>query len=633
MCAIAGIINHHATPDVERIVRKMCNQQAHRGPDGSGFFCNDEIAFGHRRLAIIDPAHGAQPITNEDGSVVVILNGEIYNYRKLRQELEKRGHEFKTDTDTEVIVHLYEELGSECVGMLDGMFAFAVYNSRTRRVLLARDRMGKKPLLYFMTGDTLIFASELNALRCHPQMPRELDETAISDFLSLHYIPCPNTVYRNVRKLPPAHQLELRFPEGTVSIRSYWHLDYSLKQNELSFDDAAHELRRLVERAVEKRLMTDVPLGTFLSGGLDSTIVAGLAARFRAPAETDAFTIGFEVAAYDERKWASAAARSINSRTGGKLRHFEQVVDPCDFALLEKLAAHYGEPYADASMLPTYLLSRFAREHITVALSGDGADEVFSGYERYLAMRYAARVDALPGPVRKLLFHVLVQTLPDRGERTLLGRTRRLLHMLASRPERRYFDMLDHCPNPMKQALFGERLRGVLQHDSAELFDSLQWELTSANRFERLAELDLHAYLANDILPKVDIASMAASLEVRSPFLDREVVEFAAKLPFDYKLHGRNRKRILKAAFADLVPPELAERPKKGFGVPVSLWLRGEWRDLAATELFEGTLVSDGFIQPKTLHTLWAAHQSGRRDHGYLLWGLLILSMFLNRNK
>ncbi len=631
MCGIAGIINHHADPQVEPVIRAMTAALVHRGPDGDGFLINDDIALGHRRLAVIDLTGGKQPMLNEDGTIAVVLNGEIYNYQVLRRELEARGHRFSTNTDTEVVVHLYEELGSECVAMLEGMFAFAVYNRLTRRVLLARDRMGKKPLYYYMAGDTLVFGSELSALRANPSMPTTLDDNAISDYLSMHYIPSPNTIYRNVRKLPPAHQLEFRMNDGTISIRGYWHLDFSLK-SEISFPDAKAELRELVTKAVEKRLMADVPCGSFLSGGLDSSIITAVMAKLRGDAPTDAFTIGFDEESYDERQFANLAGDAINHNVNGRLRTFQEVVNPCDFSLVEKLTMHFGEPFADASMLPTYLLSRFARSRITVALSGDGADEVFAGYERYLAMKYAARFDLLPSLVRKPLFALGGTLIPDLGERTFCGRFRRLLKVVGNVPGKRYHQLLDRCPEPYRKSLIGDRLRSIETRKASEFFDSQQWELTASNPLEQLSELDLHTYLPNDILPKMDIASMAASLEVRSPFLDREIVEFAARLPWNYKLSGSSRKHILKEAFADLLPPEIVNRRKSGFGVPVAIWLRGEWKVQAEELLFDGKLIQDGFINGKALHSLWSSHQSGLHDYGYPLWGLMILSMFLNRN-
>ncbi len=630
MCGISGIINHHAGPDAEPFLRTMCDELRHRGPDGEGYFCDADVALGHRRLAVIDVAGGAQPISGENGEVTVVLNGEIYNYKELRKVLEERGHCFRTETDAEVVVHLYEELGPGCVPMLDGMFSLAVYNSRTRRALLARDRFGKKPLFYFMSGDTLVFASELAALARHPGMPRELDPDAVSDYFSFLCVPGPNTIYRNVRKLAPAHLLELRLNDGTVSIRSYWHLDYSLKQ-EIPFDEAAAELRRLLEKAVEKRLMADVPVGTFLSGGIDSTIVTALAVKLRGE-PTPAFTIGFNNPRYDEREAARSAAAAIEARNPGRLLTREKVVEPCDFGLLEELVRHFGEPFADASMLPTALLACFAHGEITVALSGDGADEVFSGYDRYLAMRCSFRADLLPELLRRPLCRIAAAALPDCGERSFSGRLRRLMHVFATPAGRRYFALMDRAPQTLKNRLFGERLEAAAKRRSIEAFESIQWELSASDRVERLSELDLRTYLPNDILPKADICSMAASLEVRSPFLDREVVEFAAKLPQSYKLSGGSRKHILKAACSDLLAADQTRRGKRGFGVPVADWLRGPWKRKAEEALFESQLCLDGYFREDAVRSLWRDHQSGRRDRSYQLWSLLIFSLFLNNN-
>ncbi|MBS1371680.1 MAG: asparagine synthase (glutamine-hydrolyzing) [Lentisphaeria bacterium] len=631
MCGIAGIVNHRGDPAAGEIIAAMNAAQTHRGPDASGTYFDDQVALGHRRLSVIDLENGNQPFTNEDGTVVAVFNGEIYNFRRLRDELTARGHTFRSSADTEVIVHLYEELGGECTRLLEGMFAFAVYNAKTRRLLLARDRLGQKPLLYFMTNGTLVFASEFPALKCHPEMPAELDVNAVSDYLSFQYVPGPGTIYRNVHKLAPGHQLEFRLNDCTTSIRSYWRLDYSLKLTE-PFEEAARTLRNLVEKSVERRLVADVPVGTFLSGGVDSTIITAVAAAKRHPGKTNAYTIGFSDAKYDERPFASKAADSINRRIGGGLLQREQVVDAGDFTLLEKLCAHCGEPYADASILPTALLSEFAASEVRVALSGDGADEVFCGYERYLALRYASRFSLLPGFLQRPLLSTAGALVPDGGERTVSGRLRRFLRVMAAAPEQRYFTLLDRCGMPLKRALFGEKLRSAANRNSAELFDSLQWELTSADRTERLSELDLHTYLPGDILTKVDIASMAYSLEVRSPFFDREVVEFAARLPLSCKLHGSKRKHILCEAFKDLLPREIVNRPKKGFGVPVASYLRGEWHNLAEQALFDGKLCGDGYFRRETVMGLWKEHESEKRDHSYLLWSLLIFSLFLERN-
>lgn len=631
MCGIAGIVNHRGDPAAGEIIAAMNAALVHRGPDASGIYLDEQVAFGHRRLSILDLENGTQPFKNEDGSVIAVFNGEIYNFRRLRDELTARGHTFRSATDTEVIVHLYEELGGECVRLLEGMFAFAVYNAKTRRLLLARDRLGQKPLLYFMTNGTLVFASEFSALKCHPKMPTELDVNAVSDYLSFQYIPGPGTIYRNVHKLAPGHQLEFRLNEGTTSIRSYWHLDHSLKLTE-PFDEAARTLRGLVEKSVERRLMADVPVGTFLSGGIDSTIITAIAASKRLPEKTNAYTIGFNETKYDERTFAARAASAINQRTGGRIVHMERVVNPGDFTLLEKLCAHCGEPYADASILPTARLSEFAASGVKVALSGDGADEIFCGYERYLALRWASRFSLLPGFLQRPLLKAASGLIPDGGERTLSGRLRRFLRVMAATKEQRYFTLLDRCGASLKQTLFGEKLRAAANRNSAELFDALQWELTSVNQIERLSEIDMHTYLPGDILTKVDIASMMYSLEVRSPFLDREVVEFAARLPLSYKLRGTKRKRILCEAFKDVLPREISGRAKKGFGVPVAAWLRRDWRSAAEQALFDGKLCNGEYFRRETVESLWKEHLSGKRDYSYLLWNLLIFSLFLERN-
>ena len=404
MCAISGIVNTHGSDGVEAILQKMIAAQVHRGPDESGSYIDDDIAFGHARLSVIDPENGKQPMVSSTGSIVMIANGEIYNFQQIKEKLSVRGHKFLTGSDSECIIHMYEEYGDECINHLDGMFAFALFDLKRRKLLLGRDRLGQKPLLYFMSGDMLIFASEFAGLMAHPSFPEELDKRALSDYLSLQYIPQPDTAFLRVRKLPPGHLLTMNLETGNISIRCYWQPDYSLKNSGLSLNAATAELRKLVEKAVEKRLVSDVPLGTFLSGGVDSCIVTGIAAKLLYPAPCDAFTAGFGVAQYDERAAAKESAAVINRFSGGNLRCHEQEIKPDDFDLLEKLSAHFGEPFADASALPFFLLSRFARKHIKVALAGDGADEIFAGYERYLAMCYAEKAYWMPLPVRKALF-------------------------------------------------------------------------------------------------------------------------------------------------------------------------------------------------------------------------------------
>ncbi len=630
MCAITGIINHHAFPGIERLLREMTDAQAHRGPDDDGFFIDQDVALGHRRLAVISPETGHQPIFNEDGTVVAILNGEIYNHLELRHKLQQKGHCFTTESDTEALVHLYEEFGDSFVSRLQGMFAFAIYDHHNRRLLLARDRLGQKPLFYFVSHETLVFASELSGLLVHPAMEKELDITAISDYLSLLYIPEPKTIYRHVHRLPPACTMTFSIDNPQPIIQPYWLLDFSHKAPHINFQDAAAQLRTLVENAVRKRMIADVPLGVFLSGGLDSAIIAAIAAKIRAPEACDAYTIGFADASYDERAAARATATAISHLPGVNLRHHELEVAPSDFDLLRKLIRHFGQPFADASMLPTFLLSQFTRTGLTVALSGDGADEIFGGYERYIAMQMFQSSQHFPLSLRRS-FAALTNLLPDSGERTFCGRLRRLSRLFAHTKENAYFSLLDRCPASIRQNIFGPRLHEAM--NNALPFSEVEKTLTSKDLTEQCSELDIHNYMPGDVLTKVDIASMACALEVRSPFLDHELVEFAATLPWNFKLHGNNRKHILKAAFTDLLPSEILNRRKRGFGIPLAAWLRTTWRKQSEEALFESPLISEGFIERKPLAEIWNDHQSAHSDYSYLLWTLLMLSLFLEEYK
>ncbi len=628
MCSIAGVIGHADTGVARAVVADMNRCQSHRGPDGSGIaVCGPAAVLGHRRLAIIDPDGGAQPMTNESGTVTIVCNGEIYNHNELRRKLTARGHRFNSRCDSEILPHLYEEYGDDFAAMLSGMFAFALYDADRDRLLLGRDRAGQKPLHYFVRDGQLVFASELAALKCHPRFPAELDPKAVSEYLSLLFVPAPRTIYAHVQIVAPAHILVFDAATGTMTGKRYWHPDWS-RRTGLSFADAAIHLRDLTRCAVRDRLMADMPLSVFLSGGVDSAVIAALTTRERMPEPTNAFTIGFDTGAYDERSAAGRTADFIRANTGQALIPHVRVVDPGDFSILTDLAAHFGQPYADASMLPTALLSRFAREKSTLALSGDAADELFAGYERYLACRLAAHFDRLPESLRRPLFRALAHGLPNRGERTLPGRLRRLLRLLAEPAGRRYFATLDRCDAAVKNQIAGERLRDAAACDTAAAFAI---DLTASTLVGRCQETDFHCYLPSDILPKVDIASMGAALEVRSPFLDHRIIEFAASLPDEWKLHGRQRKYIFRHAFAGLVPDSLWDAPKKGFGVPVAQWLRERWREPAREHLFSGALTD--WIDPAALQSLWQQHQSGRGDQSYLLFALLMLAIFLEHEK
>ena len=627
MCGIAGIINHSGCFSEDEILNAMCGSMRHRGPDGHGRYAAPGVLLGHRRLAVIDLAGGAQPLYSEDKSLVLVINGEIYNFRELRGELESKGHTFATSSDSEVLLHLYEDLGVSFVSRLDGMFAFALYDTLKKQLILGRDNMGKKPLYYFFNGATLVFASELAALKCHPAFPRELDHDALADYFSLLYVPQPGTVYKSVRALPPGHIMTFDCATAQQKLSPFWKADFSHKITG-SKEELAEELRRLVFKAVEKRLAADVPTGVFLSGGIDSNITAAVAAKLLQGQSCRAFTVGFSDAAYDERELARKGGAFISSQNGGNLLHRFREVETGDFSLLQELTSHCGQPYADSSILPTALLSSFAREEITVALSGDGADELFGGYERYLAMALAEKFTRIPFALRRGALGA-VSLLPEGGERSFSGRLRRFLRISCAPENERYFAIIDRCTENMRRTLFTPAFRNSLSRTGAESFHFHTGALTTPCPRERFSETDIATYLPGDILPKADISSMANALEVRSPFLDRDVVKFATALPWELKLAGKVRKSLLKEAFKDMIAPEILHAPKKGFGVPVASLLRNKWRNAASEILFDTALSGTGIINPAAVSTLWNQHLSGKKDHSYILWELLVFGLFL----
>lgn len=622
MCGISGTINLDGRPASEAELSAMNLAQAHRGPDGEGVWTSGAVGLAHRRLSIIDVGGGAQPLSNEDGSVWITFNGEIYNFKELRAELEGKGHVFKTQTDTEAIVHLYEEAGAACVGRLNGMFAFAIFDVKRRSLLLARDRAGKKPLLYFHGPARFAFASEMEALRKAEGFPDKLNFRGIHDYFSLQYIPCPATAYEGVFKLPPGHLLEISLDGKAPSVRRWWSCRYDEKRD-IGYGDAKAHLRELVEDSVRRRMISDVPLGAFLSGGLDSTIVAGVMSKVSGrPVKT--FTIGFDVEGYDERPFAKAAAAKFATA------HHERLVDPADFAAVEMLVRRCGEPYADSSILPTYLLSRFTRENVTVALSGDGADELFAGYYRYLAFKLASFADMIPAAIRRRIGEASSLIPSGANERTRAGKAKRFLKSVSSEPDRRYFEIISRFDQDLKIELYGDRF-GVeeILPDTSAFIKGLYSAATARDPVEKLMECDFLSYLPDDILAKVDIASMACSLEVRSPFLDYRIIEFAASLPIKFKQDGATRKKILAETFADMLPQETARRPKLGFGVPVADWFRGAWNAILKERLLDGRAVRNSFLKKDAVENLISSHSNGSSDNSYPLWALLVFELWL----
>ena len=563
----------------------------HRGPDDGSTDSYGRCLLGHQRLIVVDPEAGYQPVQNERGDVTAVFNGELYNFPELRASLS--GHKVRGRGDTPVIPHLYEEHGPAFVKRLHGMFALALWDAPRARLVLARDRVGKKPLLYTRLADgTFAFASELKALLQLP-VARELDRAAVDAYLALGYVPGDGTGLVGVRRLPPGHLLVLE--AGSERVERYWQPEP--RDEELADDEWLERVRETVRGAVRRRLVADVPLGALVSGGIDSTIVTALMAEASGePVRT--FTVGFADAAYDERRWARVAAERFGTR------HEEVVLDADVPATLERLVATLDEPLGDEAVLPLYLICEVAREHVTVALTGDGGDESFGGYERYAAIALASRVPRAAGAAARVL---------PRGERrSRLARAARFLDLAAHEPQDRYAALMEVFPRDLRAQLWDP--------DPRPTSDVLG---PAAVGVRGLQELDISTYLASDLLPKADLASMAHSLELRSPFLDHEVIELGLSLPDRLKVRGLRGKVALRRAFADLLPPELATRPKAGFGLPLARWFRDDLRDQA-----HDMLLSDGLFRRAPVERLLAEHDDGRVDHGHRLWCLLVLELW-----
>ena len=623
MCGISGKLYFDPTRSVEReILERMNAVQAHRGPDDSGIYCEGPAGLAHRRLSIIDlsPA-GHQPMSNEQGTIWIVFNGEIYNFQALRPDLVRRGHRFRSHTDTEVILHLYEEHGVGCLGFLRGMFAFAIWDAPRRQLLLARDRLGKKPLCYQQDAEALRFASEAKAILQDPAVEARPDPAGISQYLTYGYVPSPGSAFQGMRKLPPAHYLLCH--DGKVEVIRYWRLrrDRKLQRSE---GEWCREISSRLEEAVRLRLISDVPLGAFLSGGIDSSAVVVMMSRASAvPVKT--FSIGFEEPEYDELRFARLVAERFGTE------HHELVVRPDAAAVLPKLAWHYDEPFGDSSAVPTYYVAQMTRRHVTVALNGDAGDENFGGYDRYVANLLAASFDRWPGAgfFRRAIRGGL-HLWPRSGRRTsLLSRGRRFLDGLTEAPERRYARWFCHFYGERKEDLLSPEFRASLDGaDALDLLLTAYRESDAPDFVDATLGVDAAIYLPDDLLVKVDIASMAHSLEARSPFLDHEFMEFAATIPSDLKVRGRVKKYILKRALADLLPGEILYRSKMGFGVPIDHWLRHELRDLVYDTLLCPRCLGRGYFRPATVQRLVDEHVHQRANWHYLLWTLLMLELW-----
>ena len=615
MCGISGFLsNDPSAPADLQAVRRMNNAIRHRGPDADGVWQHGACALGHRRLSIIDlSAEANQPMCNEDGSVALVANGEIYNFKELRQELLAKGHTFRSKSDSEVILHLYEEYGPNCVRRLSGMFAFALFDTRKNRLLLARDRTGKKPLFYRRLKHGIAFASEVHALLTgFPEEAPEVDYGAIDEFLTLQYVPSPRSAYRGIAKLPAAHYAVVT-PGSGVGVERYWSKPGTGALTG-SARDLTDELSALLENAVKRRLVSDVPLGAFLSGGIDSsTIVALMATQSTARVKT--FSIGFPHTDDSELLYARQVAQRYNTD------HHEMIVDPTMTDVLGSIVRHHGEPFADSSAIAMYYLARMAKEHVTVALSGDAADEVFAGYKRYRTARLGHVYDALPPFVRSIYRGALVGALYFPAPAAA-----RYAMAFPRGEATRYPSLVGHFTSDEKEKLYLPSMRDARSRATIERFERVLAESTADSAIGRLADLDFQTYLTDDINVKVDIASMAHALEVRCPFLDTEVIEFAARLPADMLMRVRG-KFLLRRAAAGLVPEPILRRRKRGFALPLKRWLRQDLRQMTHDLLLDRTARERGLFEPTYVAQIVASLQHGSIQVDRI-WTLLMLELW-----
>lgn len=623
MCGICGKLYFNPRHKAERhIIEAMASVLKHRGPDDQGIYVDGPAGIGHQRLSIIDvsPA-GHQPMSNEDGSIWIVFNGEIYNFEELRTELEAKGHIFTSRTDTETIVHLYEEKDTHCLESLRGMFAFAIWDSKKQRLFLARDRVGKKPLVYAVTSEALIFGSEIKAILQDPSVPAEVDYEALHHYLTYQYVPSPWTIFKAIRKLPPAHSLIVQ--QGAITTRQYWHLSYSHKLILPTLADYVDQFMALFTEAVKIRLRSDVPLGAFLSGGIDSSAtVAVMSQLANRPIKT--FSIGFHESEYNEIPFAAIVAKKFDTE------HTEFIVKPDAVSILPKLVWHYNEPFADSSAIPTYYVAQLTRQHVTVALNGDGGDESFAGYERYIADKLAGYYEKVPSLVRKHIIKKCLAFIPHQeNRRSFFRRLKRFVNGISEQAERRYVRWICGFDNEMKNDLytmaFAEKVTAI---DSVDLIENWYHKADGTLFLDRTLFVDVMSYLPDDLLVKVDIAAMAHSLEARSPFLDHKLMEFAAALPPHYKLNGLQSKYLLKKAFASLLPATVLHRKKMGFGVPIDRWLRKELKDITCQILLEKRSIERGLFKEQAVRMLIDEHLSKRTDNSYRIWTLLFLELW-----
>jgi asparagine synthase (glutamine-hydrolysing) len=627
MCGIVGIFDTRGGREIDReLLGRMNETQHHRGPDEGGLHTEPGVGFGHRRLSIIDLSSGQQPLFNEDGSVVVVFNGEIYNYPELMDELIKLGHTFRTHCDTEVIVHAWEQWGEACVERFRGMFAFGLWDRNKKTLFLCRDRLGIKPLYYALLPDGMfVFSSELKALRAYPGLPREIDPCAVEDYFAYGYVPEPRTIYKGTFKLPPGHTLTLKTGASQVQPKQFWDAPFT-PLGPLSEQDAEQELIERLREAVKIRLVAEVPLGAFLSGGVDSSaVVAMMAGLMNEPVNT--CSIAFNDPAFDESKYAAQVAAQY------KTHHHSEIVDKDDYGLIDTLADLYDEPYADSSAIPTYRVCQLAKKRVTVALSGDGGDENLAGYRRYRYAMAEHRVrSTMPLAFRKPVFGMLGKYYPKADWAPRVFRAKTTFEALARDLVEGYFHGVSIMPDRVRDQLFSDKFRTDLQgYRAIEVMRGHAANSPTDDPLSLIQYLDLKTYLPGDILTKVDRASMAHALEVRVPLLDHKLVEWISGLPSSVKLRGNEGKYIFKKSLEQYLPDDILYRDKMGFAVPLASWFRGPLRQRVRDALLGPTLAETGIFNTGFLKEMVDQHQSGRRDYSAPLWTLLMFEAFLRK--
>ena len=618
MCGICGVLYFNGEKPDKSVLARMRDSMMHRGPDDCGLYIDGPVGLGHRRLSIIDLSEaGRQPLSNEDGSVWIVFNGEIYNHEELRIELEGQGHRYVTETDTETIIHLYEEYGLDCVSRLNGMFAFAIWDAGEERIFLARDRIGIKPLYYLLDGEKIIFASELKAILEHPEADTDIDYGSLSDYLTYGYVGSPKTIFSGIRKLPPA--CTLKVVEGEAVVKTYWSMAYP----ENPFGDEAYHKEKIVEGlkdSIKLRLMSDVPLGAFLSGGIDSSAIVALMSELTGDVKT--FSVGFTESSFNELDYARVIADLFGTD------HHEFTVEMDAVKLIPKLLEVYDEPFADSSAIPTYIVSEMARSKVTVCLSGDGGDELFAGYDRYSACKVAQEYARIPKVLRDPVKSCVNLLPPSTANKNIIRMSQRFANAVDLPPEERYLDWITIYNEEKKNKLIRSEVVGkAFAKDSADYIKT-HYKNPAKDFTSKTMHVDIKTYLPEDLLVKVDRASMAHSLEVRVPFLDHNLVEYSQTIPSALKFPGLKLKHILKKSLKKKLPKKIINRRKHGFGVPVGSWLKNELKEIASETLTGKDSQSIKYFRKSEIEKMLAKHSCGKQDHTYRIWSLLFFELW-----